>query len=97
MTAIRKRLGRKAIVPNAKKELVDAGHKLEEFYDVERIPMEVKKSVAVDGEEQGKKGKKGGRRILLLRKSQKVVENQERRIKEREIAKERWQKRSKRC
>ena len=56
---IRKRLGRKAIVPNAKKHLNDVGRQLDDFYDVKRVPMEVKKSVAAEGEPKKGKVKSG--------------------------------------
>ena len=92
---IRKRLGRKAIVPNAKKHLNDVGRQLDDFYDVKRVPMEVKKSVAAEGEP--KKGKvKSGKKNAGAEEEPKGVESQERLTKENETTKERRQKRWKR-
>ena len=45
MTTIRKRIGFSAIEKNANQQLLDTGRKLEDFYEVKKIPMEVKKSV----------------------------------------------------
>ena len=62
MSKVQKRMGRKAIVPNAKKKLIDTGRALDEFYDVKRVPFEVKRKIedAAEEEEKGK-GKLGGR------------------------------------
>ena len=60
MSKVQKRMGRKAIVPNAKKKLIDTGRALDEFYDVKRVPFEVKRKIedAAEEEEKGK-GKLG--------------------------------------
>ena len=43
MQTVRDRMGRNAIAPGANKELVQTGYRLESFFDVKRIPLEVKK------------------------------------------------------
>ena len=57
MTTIRKRIGFKAIEKNANQGLLQAGRRVEDFYAVKKIPMEVKESV--DCDEKGKSGKRG--------------------------------------
>ena len=61
LQAVRRRMGRKAIARNAKQGLIDAGRRLDEFYDVKTVSMEVKKSIAVDDEDD-KKGEAKSRK-----------------------------------
>ena len=59
MSKVQKRMGRKAIVPNAKKKLIDTGRRLDDFYDVKRVPFEVKRTIEEEeGEEEKSKSKK---------------------------------------
>ena len=77
MTTIRKRIGFSAIEKNANQQLLDTGRKLEDFYEVKKIPMEVKKSVEVEGKggkgKKGKKGKQGGATAEKGKSTKKVV------------------------
>jgi hypothetical protein len=45
MSKIRKKFGQNSIIPNANHGIVEAGKKLDRFYDVKRISLELKKKV----------------------------------------------------
>lgn len=49
MSTIRKRMGRRAIEPNANQHIVDSGKIVEDFFLVKKVLMEVKRSVDVEG------------------------------------------------
>ena len=83
-------MGRKAIARNAKQGLIDAGRRLDEFYDVKTVSMEVKKSIAVDDEDD-KKGEAKSRK----KKSDDAVEEKNGRGKSRKAYKRQRNKKGK--
>ena len=58
---IRKRFGRKAFKPNANREFIEGGKRVDDFYDVKKMSFEKKKTVIVEEGENGEKGKGVGK------------------------------------
>ena len=55
MKKIRGRIGAKAIAPNANADVVASGFRVDQFYKVKKVQVEVKKSVEVEVKGKGKK------------------------------------------
>ena len=61
MKKIRERIGAKAIAPNANADVVASGYRVDRFYKVKKVMVEVKKSVETEVKGTGKGNKSTGK------------------------------------